>query len=149
MSYKGANAENAINIMYFQKNDNTSHDTCVARNNVEVEGHYVWIKNMSRALSKSTNDKRKKYFCVRCRLPYASREKLMKHDEECGLENEAQAKEMPHCPKHENNMKTCKVCTKARTCSFTKYEKTQELPIVIYFDCEAVNRKISEKETGL
>ena len=64
---------------------------------------------MSRALSKSTNDKRKKYFCVRCRLPYASREKLMKHDEECGLENEAQAKEMPPCPKHENDTKNRKV----------------------------------------
>ena len=26
-------------------------------------------------------------------------------------------------------------------------KKTQELRIVVYFDCEAVNRKVSEKET--
>ena len=87
---------------------------------MEVEGHFVWMKNISRALSKSTKDKRKRYFCVRCHLPYVSREKLIKRDEECGLKNEAQAKEMPHCTKHENNMKTCKDCTSARTYKFIR-----------------------------
>ncbi len=43
-------------------------------------------------------------------------------------------------------MKTCKDCTRARTCLFSKYEKPKELPIVFFFDCKAVNRKVSEKE---
>jgi len=40
-------------------------------------------------------------------------------------------------------MKTCIDCTDARTCKFKDYQSKQKLPVVIYFDCEALNRKVN------
>jgi hypothetical protein len=134
-SCKDANAENAINLMYFQRNEDT---TRIEAN----EGHYVWIKHLSRALSKLTQHNGKKHICARCYTPWTSRERLDIHDKECSVEVQAQIKEMPHCNKHTFNMKTCLYCKEARTCKFKDYRSKQTLPLVIYFDCEALNRKI-------
>jgi hypothetical protein len=140
-SVKEANAENAINIMYFQKNENTMR-------NIEDNGHHVWIKNLSRALSPLTLPKSKKYVCARCHTPYTSREQLNSHDNECSKDGIAQIKKIPHCRKHTFNMKTCIDCIEARTCKFKDFQSKQKLPVVIYFDCEALNRKVNVRESG-
>ena len=53
---------------------------------------------------------------------------------------------MPHCRKHTFNMKTCIDCIEARTCKFKDFQSKQKLPVVIYFDCESLNRKVNVRE---
>lgn len=73
-------------------------------------------------------------------------ERLDIHDNECSKDGKAQIKEMPHCGKHTFSMKTCMDCTEARTYKFKDYRSKQKLPVVIYFDCEALNRKVNVRE---
>ncbi|XP_051173457.1 uncharacterized protein LOC127289520 [Leptopilina boulardi] len=61
--------------------DNVNNDS----NDIDfMNFHYVWIKNLSRLVSKQlTNHKCKKYICDRCLHYFSSAERLNVHDENC------------------------------------------------------------------
>jgi len=51
--------------------------------------HYVWIKNLSRLLSKQNSKcNGRMYFCERCLHGYHSRQKLEAHEVDCSQVNE-------------------------------------------------------------
>ena len=130
-SIKEPNAANAINLLYFQNEDKT-------------KSHFVWMKNLSRALSSLTKHNGATFTCVQCYTKFLSREALISHDLKCLLGENPQIRDMPHCKKHETNTSKCSACKYARTLQFSKYKAQQELPVIMICDTEAITQPLND-----
>ncbi|XP_011706256.1 PREDICTED: uncharacterized protein LOC105461459, partial [Wasmannia auropunctata] len=62
-----------INLLYVEENSN--------------DGHFTWIKNLSRLIGSQLSKKNKKFFCDRCLHYFGSSEKLEAHTIDCGKTN--------------------------------------------------------------
>ncbi|KAB0790845.1 hypothetical protein PPYR_14921, partial [Photinus pyralis] len=98
-----------------------------------VKFHYVWIKNLSRLVSKQlSKEKRQKYICDRCLHFYRSEDKLHKHTKDCIQKNDTAIK----MPTEEKKM-----------LKFKNFKNKIKAPFVVYADLESV-LKPSEKKTA-
>lgn len=84
--------------------------------------HYVWIKDLSRLISKQlTNDTHKKFFCDRCLSYFYTNEKLRQHELNCGSVNE------------------CKVSfPEEKVIKFKNFKNKLTAPFIIYADFECL-----------
>ncbi|XP_051159269.1 uncharacterized protein LOC127280359 [Leptopilina boulardi] len=112
--------------------DNVNNDS----NDIDfMNFHYVWIKNLSRLVSKQlTNHKCKKYICDRCLHYFSSAEKLNVHDEKC--------KRMNVCSVKLPNAENCKI-------TFKNYDNKEKVPFIIYADCESLLLPVEEDTDNL
>ncbi|XP_011858747.1 PREDICTED: uncharacterized protein LOC105556274 [Vollenhovia emeryi] len=95
------------------------------------EGHFAWIKNLSRLVgSQVTRQTNKKYICDRCLHYFHSRERLSTHIMDCERMNDC-AIVLPN----EDD----------RWLSFRNYERKERLPYVVYADLECVLEKEREE----
>ncbi|XP_051165642.1 uncharacterized protein LOC127284297 [Leptopilina boulardi] len=86
--------------------------------------HYVWIKDLSRLVSKQLSAKNgKKHICDRCLHYFSSIDRLNEHLENCKKMNECKIK----LPKPDK-------CT----ITFKNYKNKEKVPFVIYADCESL-----------
>ena len=92
----------------------------------KINNHYVWIKDLSKLLSKQiSKDKCKKYICIRCFNYFKLESAFKKHEEIC---------------KNIDFIKT--VIPKPGTfIEFKNYKKMIKVPFVIYADFETINKK--------
>ncbi len=112
----GANSKEAINVLYYTKSDFSN-------------GHFVYMKNPSRALRKLTKCGKSKYPCVNCYSMFYSEEKLGIHSRLC-LTGNTQIKEVP----------------KEGKIKFQKFHTKQEIPVMLICDTEAINLPQQENE---
>jgi len=102
--------------------------------------HYVWIKNLSRLLSKqnSKHDGRM-YFCERCHHGYHSRQKLEAHEVDCFQVNECRVT-MPkvYVDEHGN---------KSHTVKFKNFGHKTKVPFIVYADFESLLKKVDQPRT--
>ncbi|XP_051172353.1 uncharacterized protein LOC127288757 [Leptopilina boulardi] len=112
--------------------DNVNNDS----NDIDfMNFHYVWIKNLSRLVSKQlTNHKCKKYICDRCLHYFSSAERLNVHDENC--------KRMNVCSVKLPNAENCKI-------TFKNYDNMEKVPFIIYADCESLLLPVEEDTDNL
>ncbi len=115
-----ANSENAINLLYFQSETEASSP-----------GHFVFIKNLSRAFAKLTKHKNLTFPCVNCYGCFANREKLNEHSRFC-LRGNPQIKKIS-----------------PRDVYFNKFYTKQEIPVMMICDTEAYNEKNNQKNNVL
>ena len=133
-----SNSEDAINILYFQKAN-------------ESNGHYCWMKNPARALSKLTNHNGKSFPCVKCYNIFDSRKKLEDHSPHCRIGESPQQQTLPepkNCPRCIEYNDSCDECKRSIIMKFEKYYTKQIIPIKIYYDFEAITLPISEETRG-
>ena len=92
----------------------------------KINNHYVWIKDLSRLLSKQiSKDRYKKYICIRCFNYFTLESAFKKHEEIC---------------KNIDFIKT--LVPKPETfIEFKNYKKLIKVPFVIYADFETINKK--------
>ncbi|XP_011700257.1 PREDICTED: uncharacterized protein LOC105457338 [Wasmannia auropunctata] len=110
--------EKHVNLLYLQDNNN--------------EGHFVWIKNLSRLLSQQVNKtKNKKFFCDRCLHYFNRSEKLEAHVIDCQERNDCAIK-LPS----END----------KWLSFKNYNRKERMPYVVYADLECTLKKMEKEE---
>ena len=91
---------------------------------LEKEGvkHYCLVKSIGRLLSpRTSNGKRKQYFCLRCLNPFWCQETLSKHEEYCN-EYEAVKIELPK---------------KVATIEFKNRHRSEKVPFIIYAHFES------------
>ena len=93
---------------------------------VEKNNHYVWIKDLSRLLSKQiSNYNGKRFICIRCFNYFTFESTFKKHEEIC---------------KNIDFIKT--LVPKPETfIEFINYKKMIKVPFVIYADFETINKK--------
>ena len=130
---------NVINILFFGDKENTKF-------------HYCLMKDPSKALNRLTNDKNKKYPCLKCYSPFYNTQKRDEHYEQCKLNQEIQRVNLPntHCDQHDKYNKDCIDCKTIYCKVFTKfkhYKAQQEIPVKIICDIEAINENINEELT--
>ncbi|XP_074041973.1 uncharacterized protein [Leptinotarsa decemlineata] len=105
-----------VNLLLIQDNYDESETS--------VRYHYVWIKNLSRLLSKQLSKEHgQKYFCDRCLHYFRSQEKLEKHTEYCQRINETAIK----MPEEGKNI-----------IKFKNHKNKERAPFVVYADLESV-----------
>ncbi|XP_031358182.1 uncharacterized protein LOC116181880 [Photinus pyralis] len=93
--------------------------------------HYVWIKNLSRLVSKQlSKEKRQKYICDRCLHFYRSEDKLHKHIKDCIQKNDTAIK----MPTEEKKM-----------LKFKNFKNKIKAPFVVYADLESVLKPSTKK----
>ncbi|XP_050500866.1 uncharacterized protein LOC126880841 [Diabrotica virgifera virgifera] len=86
--------------------------------------HYVWIKNLSRLLSKQlSKEEHKKYFCDRCLHYSRSQETLDKHTIDCLKQNETGI----NMPDKRNSI-----------VKFKNFKNKVKVPFMVYADLESV-----------
>ncbi|XP_054712885.1 uncharacterized protein LOC129222404 [Uloborus diversus] len=104
--------EKHANLFYIQDKDN---------------GHYCWIKNLSRLIrNQISNNKKRIYPCERCLTYYYSAEKLKTHEIDCKGKKAVKI-EMPR---------------KYESIYFKNDHNSLRVPFVIYADFECLTRKI-------
>ena len=92
----------------------------------KINNHYVWIKDLSRLLSKQiSKDKCKKYICIRCFNYFRFESAFKKHEEIC---------------KNIDFIKTL-VPKPGTFIEFKNYKNMIKVPFVIYSDFETINKK--------
>ncbi|XP_011706368.1 PREDICTED: uncharacterized protein LOC105461564, partial [Wasmannia auropunctata] len=107
-----------INLLYVEENSN--------------DGHFTWIKNLSRLVrSQLTKNKNKKFFCDRCLHYFGSSEKLEAHMIDCGKMNNC-AIRLPS----EDDKWLC----------FNNNNRKEQMPFV-YADLECILEKTDNEET--
>ena len=96
------------------------------KNSDKINNHYVWIKDLSKLLSKQiSNYNGKKYICIRCFNYFTFESTFKKHEEIC---------------KNIDFIKT--LVPKPETfIEFKNYKKMIKVPFVIYADFETINKK--------
>ena len=95
-------------------------------NSDKINNHYVWIKDLSRLLSKQiSKNKCKKYICIRCFNCFRLESAFKKHEEIC---------------KNIDFIKTL-VPKPGTFIEFKNYKKMIKVPFVIYADFETINKK--------
>ena len=107
-----------------RNSDNTDRDYDIILMLIEEGGvqHYCLVKSIERLLSsQASNDKRKRYFCLRCFNPFWCQEALNKHKEYCN-EYEAVKIELPK---------------KGTMLVFKNYHRLEKVPFLIYADFES------------
>ncbi|XP_074042573.1 uncharacterized protein [Leptinotarsa decemlineata] len=111
-----AKKDRHVNLLLIQDNYDESETA--------VRYHYVWIKNLSRLLSKQlSKENGQKSFCDRCLHYFRSQEKLQKHTEDCVKMNEAAIK-MPEPGKD--------------ILKFKNFKNKERAPFVVYADLESI-----------
>ncbi|XP_043485237.1 uncharacterized protein LOC122513067 [Leptopilina heterotoma] len=86
--------------------------------------HYVWIKDLSRLVSKQLSKKKcKKHICDRCLHYFSSVDRLNVHLENCKKMNECKIK----LPTPDKSLIT-----------FKNFKNKEKVPYVIYADCESL-----------
>ena len=121
-SCKGnCNDKSAINLMYFQKDQDSS------------TGHFVWIKNTSKAFFKLTKHSHRAFICLKCLSTHTSPESLLEHDKFCCLESPAQVL-MPNALCKKDCSENCD----HKFVRFKKHEAIQEIPVYLVCDSESV-----------
>nr|WP_253308694.1 hypothetical protein [Rickettsia endosymbiont of Ceutorhynchus assimilis] len=91
---------------------------------IPVKYHYVWIKNLSRLVSKQlSKHDGKKHICDRCLHYFRSEDKLDKHQEDCAKINDTKIK-MPEIGKN--------------ILRFKNYKNKERAPFIVYADLESV-----------
>ena len=94
--------------------------------NEKINNHYVWIKDLSKLLSKQiSKDRCKKYICIRCFNYFKLESAFKKHEEIC---------------KNIDFIKTL-VPKPGTFIEFKNYKKMIKVPFVIYADFETINKK--------
>lgn len=96
-----------------------------------TQHHYVWIKNLSRLLSKQlSRENGRKYLCDRCLHYFRSEEKLNNHIVDCQKINECAVK-MPN--EGDNILK------------FKNFKNKVKGPFIIYADLESILKPIDKE----
>lgn len=86
--------------------------------------HYVWIKDLSRLVSKQLSKRgHRQFFCDCCLHYFSFVERLNAHDKNCKQKNVCRIK----LPRTENCIVT-----------FKNYVNKEKVPFVIYADCESL-----------
>ena len=94
--------------------------------NEKINNHYVWIKDLSKLLSKQiSNNNGKKFICIRCFNYFKFESALKKHKEIC---------------KNIDFIKTL-IPKEGTFIEFKNYKKMIKVPFVIYADFETINKK--------
>lgn len=96
------------------------------------KSHYVWIKDLSRLVSKQlTTYSHKKFFCDRCLHYFYSDEKLRVHQQMCA------------------NLNECKISfPEEKTIKFKNFKNKSKAPFIIYADFEClVQPSLDRKKT--
>ncbi|XP_018402799.1 PREDICTED: uncharacterized protein LOC108779790 [Cyphomyrmex costatus] len=108
--------ERHVNMLYLQDGDN--------------DGHFTWIKNLSRLVrSQVTKNKNKIFFCDRCLHYYSSNEKLESHAVDCQKLNKC-AIRLP--------------CEDKKWLEFCNHSMKERAPYIVYADLECVLRKMED-----
>lgn len=108
--------------------DTTENKIKVMLESDQIQAHYCWIKNLSRLLSSQlTKHGHTTFICDRCLNYFISVELLAKHSKNCT--NECRI-EMPLSP----------------WISFKNTEFQLKAPFIIYADCEAILKRLSDEE---
>ena len=95
-------------------------------NSEKKNNHYVWVKDLSKLLSKQiSKDRYKKYICIRCFNYFKLESAFKKHEEIC---------------KNIDFIKTL-VPKPGTFIEFKNYKKMIKVPFVIYADFETINKK--------
>ncbi|XP_031346482.1 uncharacterized protein LOC116174878 [Photinus pyralis] len=93
--------------------------------------HYVWIKNLSRLVSKKLGKRNgQKYVCDRCLHYFHSEDKLIKHTGDCMQKNDTAIK----MPTEEKKM-----------LKFKNFKNKIKAPFVVYADLESVLKPSAKK----
>ncbi|XP_050517934.1 uncharacterized protein LOC126892440 [Diabrotica virgifera virgifera] len=110
-----------VNLLLIQNKSETS-----------ITSHFVWIKDLSRLLSKQLNScGYKNYFCDRCLHYFYSEEKLSNHMVDC-LQKNKTATKMPEVGQH--------------ILKFKDHKYKIKTPFVVYADMESVLKPINDRK---
>ena len=113
--------------------DNTDREHDIILMLIEEGGvkHYCLVKSIERLLSyQASNDKRKRYFCLRCLNPFWCQKALNKHKEYCN-EYEAVKIQLP------------KIGT---VLEFKNYHRMEKVPFLVYADFESFIKPLDTYE---
>jgi hypothetical protein len=96
----------------------------------EKNGHFVWIKDMSKLLSSQTSkDGHKCFFCNTCLRKFSDEAKCIEHEKHCKPSESYTVIEMPD---------------EQSQIYFKEYHKMLRCPYAIYTDSEAYNTKVED-----
>ena len=126
ISNKILSNELTINLLLINDKNEEIKNSDEKSSEDKINNHYVWIKDLSRLLSKQiSKDKCKKYICIRCFNYFRFESAFKKHEEIC---------------KNIDFIKT--LVPKPETfIEFKNYKKMIKVPFVIYADFETINKK--------
>ncbi|XP_011697752.1 PREDICTED: uncharacterized protein LOC105455823 [Wasmannia auropunctata] len=111
--------ERHVNLLYVEEENSN-------------DGHFTWIKNLSRLVrSQLTKNKNKKFFCDRCLHSFGSGEKLEAHVVDCGKINCA-----IRLPSEDDKW----LC-------FNNNNRKERMPFVMYADLECILEKTDIEKT--
>jgi hypothetical protein len=97
------------------------------------KGHYVLITNIRRLFSSCVEGKHTAYVCIWCGVSiFTTNKALENHEQKCKFKNKNQKYILPE----------------ARKLKFENYDRTIELPFIIYGDFESYFLKTEKKDTG-
>ncbi|XP_065226437.1 uncharacterized protein LOC135849786 [Planococcus citri] len=122
----GLEDEKIIGPVYHTRKRKEHHINLLYIRNDIGEGHYCWIKDMSRLVGSQINHKKsRKYICDGCLMNFNSNEKLQTHQElEC-------SKTVVELPEDERYLK------------FRSFHKTIKLPFVIYANFDTLANPVN------
>ncbi|XP_043471597.1 uncharacterized protein LOC122504515 [Leptopilina heterotoma] len=104
--------------------ENNDDNTVLYDNDDFMNFHYVWIKDLSRLVSKQLSKKaHRKHICDRCLHYFSGVERLNAHIENCKKMNECKIK----LPTPDKSLIT-----------FKNFKNKEKVPYVIYADCESL-----------
>ena len=121
-----------VQNIYYYDSDNVSFNGCNQNDsNITVKYHFVWIKDLSRLLSRQLSKHNgKKFLCDRCCNYFYTQEKLDQHTEDCISLNECRVK----VPFGDQKIVT-----------FKNYKNREKVPFVIYADMESILKPVADK----
>ena len=102
--------------------------------------HYSYIKNFQRFAGKSGHNM---HFCPRCLASFRWENKLDEHVEDCTKMGNTQKVIMPRCVEIKKDNE--KPVYEKPTMEFKNFSNQNRVPIVIYGDFEAINKKVNIK----
>lgn len=121
----GLEGEEVVGPFYCTKKVNQTHVNLLLLQD-NGKSHYVWIKNISRLVRKQiTGNKNSIFICNYCLLHFSSERVFDKHQRDC------------------NRIVTKMPSLEERVVKFKKFERSVQVPFVIYADFECILQNVS------